>query len=387
MLDFAWTVAEFGASDAMEETGLTRSTTIEALDALTELGLLRELPNASQTSDYRKGRPARRFEIRYDGGVIVGVDAGREHVTIKVADLRARELTMTQMRINPEDDQADRRRRILGHGVDDALGLAGANRADLVALCVGVPAPVNSMGASPRHRDGFWERMNPDLTEAFAWVPLTRIENDACLAAIAEGALGKAQGCRDYVALLAGMRLGAGVVVDGRLLRGAHGGVGEMVAFDHVEGVGSAYGLGYRIEELTSEAVATGTLPPGAPLAGLDPAHVEAAEVLALDALGDRDAHAIVQETGHVLARVVSVLGSMYDPRCVIVSGAIAQGIGPVISAAQEALPVDLDLPAPHIVASELGSEVVVLGAIAAAHETVRQHILDLRLSASSQRS
>ena len=85
--------------------------------------------------------------------------------------------------------------------------------------------------------------MNPDLIEMLSrWAPIVHIENDASLAAVAEGAWGAAVGCRDYVSLLAGARLGAGVVVDGRLLRGAHGGAGEMVFLDDIPTVGGAGG-------------------------------------------------------------------------------------------------------------------------------------------------
>ena len=86
--------------------------------------------------------------------------------------------------------------------------------------------------------------MNPGLIAASPWPPLVRVENDAYLAAVAEGAIGRRRGCDDFVVLLAGERLGAGVVVDGRILRGAHGGVAEMVAFDRVSGVGGRLGTG-----------------------------------------------------------------------------------------------------------------------------------------------
>ena len=71
--------------------------------------------------------------------------------------------------------------------------------------------------------------------------------------------------------VLAGERLGAGVWVDGRLLTGAHGGAGEMVAFDHVRGVGSAWGFGHRAVELAREARAAGTLPAEVTLADFTP--------------------------------------------------------------------------------------------------------------------
>ncbi len=372
--DYAWGVREFTASDAMEATGMTRSTVIDAVDELVELGVLTELANARDAGEYRKGRPARRFELRADAAVLVGVDAGRGHMTVVVSDLRSQPLVTYRTELDATSEDIAERRRRLREVVDAALDEAGKARADVAALCVGVPAPVNRAGRSPRHPEGFWDLMNPDLIEVFDWAPLVRIENDASLAAVAEGANGAARGCVDYVSLLAGERLGAGVVVDGRILRGAHGGVGEMVAFDHVEGVGTAHGVGYLLTLWAREAVAGGEVDPAGPLARA--ADLDARVVLQLAAAGDPDAQQISERVSRVLARIVSVLGSMFDPRLVVVSGAVSAGVEQVVEAARSALPTDLHLPAPELVISTLGADVVVIGAVAAAADLARTQLL-----------
>lgn len=384
VLAHAWTSDEFTATDAMEATGLTRSTTIDAMEALARLGLLRELPNARQAGDYRKGRPARRFALRHDAAVLVGVDAGHIHVTVTVTDLRSQPLATHRTTLELDRDDAPTRRRLILAAVDDALDAAGRAREDVLSICVGVPAPVSARGASPRHPTGFWERMNPGLAEALDWAPIARIDNDASLAAVAEGTVGSAIGCRDYIALLAGGRLGAGVVVDGRVLRGAHGGVGEMVAFDHVTGVGSADGLGARAASWAAEAVAGGEIDAGSPLAAIPPDQLDGRAVLELAARGDEDARRIADRVGALLARITSVLGSMFDPERIVVSGAISDGVDEVVAAARRWLPTDLDLPAPHLVVSRLGADVVVAGAVAAAAAGAREKGLDVWIAAAA---
>ncbi|MBD3943818.1 ROK family protein [Microbacterium sp. NEAU-LLC] len=378
VLAHAWRTAEFTATDALEATGLTRSTTIDAMDTLARLGLLEELPNARQAGEYRKGRPARRFSLRAEAGVLVGVDAGNVHITATVADLRSRPLATRRTTLVMDRDDPASRAAIIAAAVDDALAEAGRTRDDVLAVCVGVPAPVDASGRSPRHPRGFWERMNPGLADAFAWAPIVRIDNDASLAAVAEGAVGSAIGCRDYIALLAGVRLGAGVVVDGNVLRGTHGGVGEMVAFEHVAGVGTADGLGARVAAWTAEAVAAGEVEPGSALAAVAAGEPDPRAVLELAAGGDPGAMVIVDRLGAVLARIVSVLGSMFDPQRVIVSGAIAAGLDDVVAAARRSLPTDLDLPAPELVVSQLGADVVVTGAVSAAAADARLGALDV---------
>ena len=227
VLDFAWTAGEFTATEVMAATSLTRSTAIDAVDTLVSGQILRELPNARAVGAYRAGRPARRFALMPDLGVVVGIDAGDTHLAVTVADPLQTTLVQHRTDVDPEETPEERLAIILER-LQNALSEAGRTRDDLLAICVGVAAPVTRDGISPPHPEGFWERTNPGLAAALRdWAPVVEIKNDALLAAVAEGAQGAAIGCRDYVALLAGERFGGGVVVDGHLLHGAHGGVGR----------------------------------------------------------------------------------------------------------------------------------------------------------------
>ncbi|MBB3159447.1 putative NBD/HSP70 family sugar kinase [Microbacterium proteolyticum] len=385
VLGHAWDAEAFTASDVIATVGLTRSTAIDVLDELSARGLLAEMPNARAVGEYSKGRPARRFAFRPHAGVVVGVDAGRGHLSASVADLRGRTLGTSRLTVDPELDSPERRRRAAEATVDAALTRARRARGEIVALCVGVPAPVNRAGRSPVHHDGFWARMNPEFVDTFAaWAPLVRVENDATLAAVAEHSHGAAVGCDDFVALLAGERFGAGISVDGRLLRGTHGGAGETVAFDRVEGVGSAWGLAPRCVDAARAALASGSLPSDSALRDLDPETIEAKTVLDLAAAGDAGALAVAREVGRALAGVAAVFGSLFDVERVIVSGAIAAGAGPIIAAAIEAIPDSLHLPPPRIIASTLGPDIVSIGAVAAAVEAARTRALDLAAFALS---
>jgi hypothetical protein len=77
------------------------------------------------------------------------------------------------------------------------------------------------------------------------------------------------------------------VVVDGHLLHGAHGGVGEMFAFDVVRGVDSAFGLGPVIERHARALLADGDADPAGALAALEPSEITPQRILELAAVGD----------------------------------------------------------------------------------------------------
>ncbi|WP_067195838.1 ROK family protein [Microbacterium sp. XT11] len=379
VLDFAWTAAEFTATEVMAGTALTRSTAIDAVDTLVSAGILRELPNARMAGTYRSGRPARRFELVPDLGVVVGIDAGDTHLAVTVADPLRTTLVQHRTEVDPEETPEERRAIIIDR-LRDALAEAGRTRDDLLAICVGVAAPVNRDGISPPHPDRFWERTNPGLAAALRdWAPAVEIKNDALLAAVAEGTQGAAIGCRDYVALLAGERFGGGVVVDGHLLHGAHGGVGEGVVFDHIIGVGSAFGLAPALHHQLLAAVDAGEVDVNSAVGRLaDAERIDPRRVLALAASGDPDALLIAGQLGETVARVVGVLGSMYDPERVIICGAVAESIEPVLVAARAALPSQLHLPAPQVLASSLGADVVSLGAVASARRAARERAVPL---------
>ncbi|WP_341976863.1 ROK family protein [Microbacterium sp. LWO13-1.2] len=387
VLDFAWTAGEFTATEAMASTALTRSTAIDAIDTLVGAEVLQELPNARAAGSYRSGRPARRFALSPDIGIVIGVDAGDTHLAVTIADPLDRTLVHHRTDLDPSQSAAERLRTIIGQ-LQLALDEADRSRGDILAMCIGVAAPVDRDGVSPPHPDGFWERTNPGLAEALRdWAPVVEIKNDAQLAAIAEGSAGAAIGCRDYVALLSSERFGGGVVVDGHVLHGAHGGVGEGVVFDHIIGVGSAFGLRYALQDQVRAGVESGEIDRGGAIGRLtDARRIDPRAVLTAAAAGDPDALLVSSRVGETLARVVGVLGSMYDPARVIVCGAVAESVEPVLAAARRILPEQLHLPAPELLASTLGGEVVSLGAVATARRAAREQAVPLlaerRLSA-----
>ncbi|MBD8141789.1 ROK family protein, partial [Frigoribacterium sp. CFBP 13605] len=276
VLRHAWSADAVTASDLIALTGLTRSTVLGVCDDLIDHGWMVSLADARSTGEYRKGRPARRYALARSAGHVVGVDAGRHHLTAVVADLRGDVVARVARRIDP-DGTADDRRRTVSRLVDDVLGEASLGDADVLAVALGVPAPTDAEGRSPIEVGAdFWVLMNPDYTGLFAergWAVV--VENDANLAAVAEAAAasradrevgGGAGAATSFVTLLAGERFGAGFVLDGALVRGSRGAAGEMRLLDLVEGVGSADGLGALLRDWARAARELGTVPASSPL-------------------------------------------------------------------------------------------------------------------------
>lgn len=388
VLTFAWDAGVFRADHVMAALGLTRTTALRALDSLIELGLIRELSTSESEQGGRLGRPARRFALRGEAGVVIGIDAGYRHLTTVVADLAGRVLAREQVEVDdsfpvPGGDLGDRAVEARRAAVTDALaaGLAAAGSAarEVVAVAVGVPAPVDGHGGSPPHSDHFWQLMNADLRTALGErFPVARVENDAALAALAEGSLGAARGCDHFVAMLSGRRLGAGVVLEGRLMRGAHGGVGELGGMAFVPGVGGAWGLGDRAEAWVREALEADRIPSDHPWASLRDGELSAEAVLASATLADPVARPLIEDLGDRLGRVCTLIAHFYDPEVIVVCGAVAGSLGEVLEIASDFVARELELPPPAIVASELAGDAVSLGAVSAAREAAQRIALPL---------
>lgn len=381
--------APFTAADAMAATGLTRATVLGVCAELRDAGWLEETGPGARDGDGRdessergrsevvgaqRGRPARHYRLRSEAGLLVGVDAGEHTLTVQIADLVGRpRATLSRTLPGGVASGAAARIRALRELIDRALTEADALACARVLTVVGVPAPVDEHGRSPQDEVGFWSTMNPDLGDALAdGAGRVLVENDANLAAIAEHAGGRGP---HVATLLMGERFGAGLIVDGHLLRGSRGGAGEMrfldIALEDGHGADGVAALARRwmLEQRAEEF---------APARASSLARIPAEDLTAVDVFraaegGDPLALAVLDRIGDRLARIVAILSSLLGADTVVVAGAIAGAIEPVLTRARRALPDLTSPPHPRVVASEHGSEVVVRGAIDLALARLRQ--------------
>lgn len=401
LLQHALAAEAFTAADAMAATGLTRATVLGVCAELEQAGWLEEAP-AERGGAVSRGRPARRFSLRAQAGILLAVDAGQHTLAARAADLRGRELAAERLVLEDAplvgDDleagaaAAERRLEALRALLDRVSERAGAadpadtadtgdagraGGAPRLLTVVGVPAPVDAEGRSPSGDAGYWPAMNPGLVDALDGPAL--VENDANLAALAERAHLACSGAdADHLAaLLMGERFGAGLVVDGRLLRGADGGAGEMRFLETVLGdPRGADGVAALARRWALEALEAGET--SAALSALPAAELGAKDVFAAARDGDQLARAVLERIGDRLARIAMILSSLIAVDTVVVAGAIAEAIDPVLEHAREALPRIGTPPLPQLRASSLGRDVVVRGALELALTRLRKDPLAL---------
>ena len=244
------------------------------------------------------------YAARADAAYVVGVDMGESTVRAAVADLRGDVVGEALAAFDDPRTPAARRLGQVRATVADALGAAGVPPERVRAAVLGVPAPVTADGRAVAVDAYLPGLARVDLRTALGPLPARLIvENDADLAVLAERWRGAAVGCADAVLLLAGERLGAGICVGGRLVRGRSGGAGEMGFLHLVAGVGAPDGIGRLLRRATG-------LP--APDAFAAAARGEPTALAALDAVAER------------VGRVLAILATLLDPQVIVLGGAIA---------------------------------------------------------------
>ena len=358
-------------SELMDHTRLTRATVIAVCEDLARRGWAEE-PAVPRAPGPQKGRPARRFAFRADAGAVLGIDLGVAKATVLVADLRGESLAQATTRI-PEEADAQRLDTVAATALR-ALEACGRSPRDVLAVGAGMAAPVDRDGRVVGGQ-AFWGQFDLGLAEAlderFGWRVL--LENDANLAALAEQWRGAARGVEDVAVMLAGERVGAGVLESGRLLRGHGGGFGELAFLDMVDGVGAPAGIAQLAREWGAEAAAQGGL------GGLRPEDVSAEAVFAAAAAGDEAARAILDRIALVMARVVAILSTVFNPELVVIGGAVAGAASRLLPRLRAELPALTATPA-RVEVSPLGGRAVTLGAVRRALDDVAARALEIDL-------
>ncbi|MEV1177379.1 ROK family transcriptional regulator, partial [Nonomuraea sp. NPDC049784] len=202
-------------------TELTRPTVAQAVEDLLAAGWLRQ--HAPQPATV--GRPATRFSLNGRAAPVLGLDVGPHTVTAGIADLAGERLAVIR--------RAVRRRgaRHLLEAVDEtageALATAGLAAEQITAVTAATPGIVEVTTGRVLFAPSVpgWSEIDlvGHLRARFRCG--VTVENDANLAALA--AAHQRSGSGTLLAVQWGERLGAGVVIDGRLHRGA-GQAGEI---------------------------------------------------------------------------------------------------------------------------------------------------------------
>lgn len=376
VLDVLRTVPSATGTDLIEATGLTRATVIAVCDDLIARGWAREAE--SPRLGGQKGRPARRFAFNETAGYVLGLDVGIATVRVLVADLAGAVVGGAEARFPRHGGQPEARRRVVTDAVDAALADAAVPAGAVLCAGLGLAAQVTADGTVAPEQEAA-ELFDLGLTEAFSEVrgwPLL-VENDAKLAALAERWRGVGAGEDNLAVILAGERLGSGIIENGRLLHGARGGTGAMGGLELVEGVGNEDGIAKLARLWGSAALRDGHNGRIRALVGPDTDRASARFVFEAAADGDPVAAEILDRIARRMARVLALVSTFFDPKLIVIGGAVAASATALLPVMTEELGRYVPEP-PRVAVSDMGELLVPAGAVRLALDYVQAHMLEL---------
>ena len=356
----------------VELTGLSKPTVLAIVAALVDEGLVRAVPTQAAAERRSTGRVPTAFEPDPSSSHVVGVDLGGTKIAVALADLSGAILAKAEE--PTERSGGDAVVRQIARLAREAAAQAGISWSKIDAVSVGTPGVENADGTI-RLADNV--RGLDQVRVAASLRRLLRtsvgIENDVNLAALGEYEEGVARGSRNFVLLAIGTGVGMGMMVDGRLLRGAHGTAGEVAYLPIGRSVDDAADLRRGAFETAAAGGAVGRLL-GERLAQRSPRTTlvggsTARDVYGAAALGDPVAADVVRAHARVVAKAVLAVASVVDPELVVLGGGV--GANPLLIGP---LRHELGLIAPWPIRTEtsaLGASAGVIGAIHHARRSV----------------
>ncbi len=364
-------LAEAGAVSRAElarRAALAPSTVSAAVSELQAEGLVVEPAGARELSRGDRapvlGRPPVLIALDRGAGVALGIDFGKRHLRVALADL-AHRLLAERHRALDADLPAAEAIALAVPMVDEVLAEAGAERREVVGAGMGLPGPVHrpsgELGDSTILPGWVGVRAAEAVQSALGLA--VEVENDANLGALGEWMWGAGRGADHMAYLKLATGIGSGIVIDGRPYVGAGGTAGEL-GHTVIEPGGPICRCGNRG---CLETVA------GAPavLAALRETYGEdlsLPEAIDRAREGDAGCRRAIADAGRSIGTAVATVCNLFNPRLIVVGGDLAAAGGLLLDPLRESLAMGAITSAAadvQVVEGALGERAEVLGAVA----------------------
>jgi predicted NBD/HSP70 family sugar kinase len=354
-LELLLTEGALTRSQVGERTGLSKVTASQTLTRLQERGLV------TVTGQLAGGRgpSAAVYAVVPSSAYVAALDVSPEAVTAGVADVTGR--LLTEVTVDPNG--ARNPVQLVRNAVSTACRSAQVEAEELRAFVIGTGGMVDARTGDvrlfvdmPDWHEGVLDALRQDLRR-----PVT-IENDVNLAAMAEHALGAAQGMDDFVLVWLGVGLGLATILGGRLHRGARGAAGEigylpvpgvplpedlihpgtggfrsLVDARSVRMLAERYGFTAGAGDRFAAGQAPGERAPGERAPGerapaLGPAGESVAEAVAAAQAGEPGGEAFLDDLARRVAVGVASVVVTLDPELVVLGGEVGQAGGEALA-------------------------------------------------------
>jgi glucokinase len=348
-------------------TGLARSTVASRIDALISSGLVGPAGEASSSG----GRPPSRFAFNPAARVVLAVDVGATHVIVAVTDLGGSILAERRLTQEVADGPDVVLGRVIAAG-KELLAEAGRDIADLAGMGIGLPGPVEHATGRPVKPpimpgwDGF--DVVPYVQRSLP-VPVL-VDNDVNIMALGERTAYWPEH-QNFLFIKVATGIGAGIISNGELQRGANGTAGDLGHvrvprgdevlcrcgnYGCLEALASGPAVARQLHELGLEA-STG------------------ADVLRLVGEGNLQAIQALRQAGRDVGDVLATVVNLLNPSMIVIGGSVGEAGEHLVAGIREVVyRRSLPLATTHlrIGISMAGDRAAILGA----SQMVTQYVL-----------
>jgi predicted NBD/HSP70 family sugar kinase len=350
-------------SEIAASTGLARSTVSTLIGEFQRAGLVVEQEEPRSGGGTQSGRPPVLLSLDPSAGAVLGVQLDHYYVRVAVADLSLGLLAEGMREIDVDHDAVA--------GLDAAAVLAeevlteaGVDRDRLLGAGVGLAGPIDrrsgAVGSSTILPGWIGVNVAAELGDRLE--VSVHVDNDANLGALAESVLGAGRGASEMVYLMLSSGIGAGLILGGRLYRGAGGTAGE-IGHVLVDESGAMCRCGNRgcLETFVGA---------GALLDLLRRSHgddLTVPDLIALAQRGDPGCQRVLADAGRTVGSVVAALCNQFNPERIVVGGELAAAgellLEPLRQAVRRfAIPAAANI---RVLSGELGERAELFGALA----------------------
>ncbi len=363
--------------DIARHTGMSPATVTAITQQLIQAGLVEEIAPEGVLEAARRGRPRVALTVRGDAHLVAGVKVSARSLSAVVVDFRGGIITthtepLPAPRMSPSELAAE-----VSHVLDVIMAGIGKRRSDLSGLGLGLSGFIDAPSGTVHWSASLSER-NVRLVDSFADLGFpVFIDNDANLVAKAEQLFGEGRGVSDFLVVTIEQGVGMGIVIDGRIYRGARGTGAEFGHTKvHLDGALCRCGQRGCLEAYVSDYALLREADT------LMPAGERGTSVERLDALfaaahaGEPIARSILNRASRMFAMGLANLVNIFDPKLIILSGEQMSHdflYADEVIAAMRTLVIQIDAPPPEVRVHKWGDQMWASGAAAFAMEGVTE--------------
>ncbi len=299
-------------------TGLARSTVAARMEVLLASGLVSPLGEALSTG----GRPPTVFAFNPSSRIIAAVDVGATHVRVAITDLASTIIVDRLETISIEDGPEAVLTNVAGI-TQELIAQSGRQLSELAGVGVGLPSPVDHATGRPMNPPIMpgWDGADVAgfLTGLMGGAPVL-VDNDVNLMALGEHRT-EFPDIDHLLFVKVATGIGAGVIIDGAIRRGAQGAAGDL---GHIAVPGGRPVICRCGNTGCLEALASGRAI-AAELTALGSPASSSGDVVALVRSADVRASQLLREAGRDLGRVLATCVSMLNPSVIVIGGQMAE--------------------------------------------------------------